>query len=103
MGRWPEAPRGEAGSPDRDLGVNLDSATSKVCVGGKPRNPLSLKLLCKIGQRGLGAGIEGFKAVGGAEHLLRQPLGWGLHHTVWPPWRPRHWTSWTRNSKTRPH
>ena len=56
LGRWPEAPRGEAGSPDRDLGVNLDSATSKVYVGGKPRNPLSLKLLCKIGATRPGGG-----------------------------------------------
>lgn len=73
LGQWPEARRGEAGpGADGGLGVNRPlpmegrgwlrnwqrpgcesaSVTNKVCAGGKPCNPLSLKLLCKIRQRG---------------------------------------------------
>ena len=70
LGRWPEAPRGEAGSgTDGDLGVNPDPATSKVPVSGKPRSPLSLKLQCKTGATRL-RGAEGCKEVKSTEHLL---------------------------------
>lgn len=104
LGQWPAAWRGEAGSGiDRDLGVNPDSATNKVYVGGKPCNPLSLKLLCKIRQRGR-RGLRDLRRSGHRAPAVTVPGLWGgSNHTVLSPWRPRDWTNWKRNKKTGPH
>ena len=104
MGQWPEAWRGEAGSGiDRDLGVNLDSAINKVYVGGKPCNPLSLKLLGKIRHRGR-RGLRDLRRSGHRAPAVTVPGLWGAsNHTVLSPWRPSDWTKWKRNKKTGPH
>ena len=81
LGQWPEAWRGEAGSGiDRDLGVNLDSAINKVYVGGKPCNPLSLKLLGKIRQRGR-RGLRDLRRSGHRAPAVTVPGLWGLRIT----------------------